>query len=374
MKKWFILFGIIILLFVGGYLVLSLYAVKFIQSQLRKVIGPGFTIAEIKVKTTHLSIKGIRFEDMESKKRFLQVEEMKVYPDLFSLFRKTLQVREWMIIQPSFLFYRSREGDILGPWPPIKKEEKGKEVSVKEEKKEGEPFQIKIERFRILKGSLDFEDMKAGETPVQIRLRDLDLDIRNIQYPVVSIQSPIVLKGKLKGKMKEGEIHSKGWIDLKTVDLETSLKVQEVELKTFEPYYHKRVSAEIESGYMNMDANITIKRKMINAPGTLEIMDLRIKEGGTVFYIPAKTLIAYLKGQGNQMKVQFNVKGNLDDPQFKLEETFLTRIAISLAENLGIPIKVIGETLFEGSGKGSEGWIEGLKSIEELFRRKEKKR
>jgi hypothetical protein len=68
------------------------------------------------------------------------------------------------------------------------------------------------------------------------------------------------------------------------------------------------------------------------------------------------------------------VKGNMDDPKFNLQETFLTRIAISFAEALGIPIKIVGETVFEGSGKGMEGLAEGLKSIEELFKKKKGKK
>jgi hypothetical protein len=50
------------------------------------------------------------------------------------------------------------------------------------------------------------------------------------------------------------------------------------------------------------------------------------------------------------------------------------RIGIGLAEAIGLPIKAVGESLFEGSGKGSEGFAEGLRSIEELRKKKEKKR
>ena len=80
-----------------------------------------------------------------------------------------------------------------------------------------------------------------GEPPAQIRLRDLDFEIKDIQYPLASLHSPIELKGKMKGKKQEGSIDAKGWIDLKTMDLETSLKIREIEVKTFEPYYRKRV-------------------------------------------------------------------------------------------------------------------------------------
>lgn len=374
MKKWLIFIGIVAIIFIGGYFVLSFYAVKFIQARLQKVVGPGLTIAEINVRTTHLSARGIRYEDPQSKQRFLQIEEMRVYPALSSFLKGTLQIREWTIFRPYFFFYRSREGVLVGPWVTMEKEGKGREISEKGETKGEKPIHIKIDRLRIQKGSIDFEDMKAGETPGQIKLRELDLDIKDIQYPIVSAHSPIELKGKMEGRTKEGEIYTKGWIDLKTADLETSFKVREIDLKVFEPYYRKRVSAEIESGFMDMDAKIALKKRMIDAPGQLEIVDLRIKEGGTVFWIPAKTLVSLLEKKGNRIKVQFHVKGNMDDPQFKLQETFLTRIGISMAENLGIPIKVVGETILEGSGKGAEGLVEGLKSIEELFKKKKEKK
>lgn len=374
MKKWFILAGIIAVIFIGGYFLLSFYAVKLIQSRLQKVIGPGLTITEIKIKPTHLSVKGIRYEDIHSKQRFAEIDEVRVYPDLFSFLKGSLKIREWSILKPTFFFYRSREGVLIGPWVSMEKKEKDREISKEGEKKEGEPIHIKIDRFLIQKGSIDFEDRKVGEPPAQIRLRELDFKINDIQYPFISTRSPIELKLKMRGSKKDGGLETKGWIDLKTMDMEVTLKVHEIEVKTFEPYYRKRVSAEIDTGYIDMEAKIGVRKKMIDAPGEMELTDLRIKEEGTVFWIPAKTLLSLLKDRGNRIKVRFHVKGNMDDPQFKIQEAFLTRVAISLAEVLGIPIKVVGETIFEGSGKGAEGLVEGLKSIEELFKKKKEKR
>jgi hypothetical protein len=375
MKKWFVIIGIIAILFIGGYLLLSFYAVKFIQARLQQVVGPGFTIAEIKIKSTYLSAKGIRYEDPLSKRRIFLIEEMRVYPALSSLLKRTLSIRECMILQPSFFFYRSREGSLIGPWTTVEKKEKGKEISDDREKKGGEPIYIKIDRFRIRRGSVDFEDRKIAEPPAQIQLRELDLELKNIQYPFISSHSPIELKGKIKGRKNDGNIYTKGWLDLKTMDMETSFKVGGLEIKVFEPYYRKRFSAEIESGYFNMESKIAVEKRMINAPGQLELVDLRIEEGsGTILWIPAKTLASLLRNKGNRIQIEFRVKGNMDDPQFSLQEAFLTRVAVSLAETLGIPIKGVGETILKGTGKGTEELVEGLKSIEKLFKRKKEKK
>ncbi len=198
----------------------------------------------------------------------------------------------------------------------------------------------------------------------------MNLNLDGIQFPIVSARVPVELKGKLKGKTKEGEVYAKGWIDPKNMDLETLFRVRTVDVKIFEPYYRKKASAEIESGFVDMEAKITVKNRVIDAPGELEVIDLRIKEEGTIFWIPAKTLVSLLKDRGNRVKVRFHVKGNLDDPKFDIQETFLTRVAISIAESLGVPIKIVGETVFGGAKKGAGGLVEGLRSIGDIFKKK----
>lgn len=370
MKKWVILIGILAVLFIGGYFVLSFYAVKLIEPQLQKVMGPGLTVAEIKTRLTCVSAKGIQYEDPRSKQKFFQVAEVRIYPSLLSLLEKSVQIREIAIIQPSISFYRSREEGIAGPWVTIKRGREGKEVSEGEGKKKGESISIQIDRIRIQRGSIDFEDGKVAP-PAHIRLRELDFEIKDIRYPLASLHSPVELKGKMEGKKQDGRIDAKGWVDLKTMDLETSLKIREIEVKTFEPYYRKRVTAEIESGHMDMDSKMAVKEKRIDAPGELDIVNFHIKEGGgAVFWIPAETLIPLLERKKYEVRVPFHVKGNLEDPKFNLQEAFLTRIAFSLAEALGLPIKNVAESLFGEPEKG----IEGLKSLEELFKKKKEKR
>jgi hypothetical protein len=373
MRKWIVWIGIIAVLFVGGYFVLSFFAVKVIQSQIQKVVGPGFTITEIKVKPTHLSIRGIQYEGIHTRKRYLQIDELRVYPAILSFLKGPLRIREFLVLQPSFFLSRTREGVFVGPWTGMEKGEK-KEVSGEKESKEKEPIVIRIDRFRIRKGSLEFEDGKIGEPPAQIKMKDFYLEIRAVQFPTISAHSPIEFKGKLMGKTKEGDLYTKGWIDFKTMDMETSFKAREIDVKTFEPYYRKRVSAEIDSGYIHMDAKIVVKEKIVNAPVQLELDDLHIEKGeGTVFWIPAKTIASLLENRKHRIQVKFQVKGNLDNPKFSLQEAFLTRVGVSLAEALGIPIKTVGEELFEGTIKGEKGLAEELKSVEELLKKKKEK-
>lgn len=341
MKKWLILAGVVLILFTGIYLALSFHAVKFIETRIQKVIGPELTIAQVKVRITHLAIHGIRFEDARTKQAFLRIEEMRIYPDLFSFLKRRFRIRECVLLRPHFFLYRTREGELIGPGVVIPKEEKDGEFRGEEKRGERKLLTFGMERLRIVKGSVDFEDRRAGETFGQIQLREVGLNVERIEFPSFSSRSPVELKGKMKGRAKTGEIDVKGWVDFRNSDLEASIKMKEVELKVFEPYYQKRVSAEIESGYLNMDAHLSVKERMVDIPVKLEVADLRIKEGGTIFYIPAKMLSSRLKEKGNRIGIQFQIKGRLGDPRFRLEEVFMMRIGFGLAEAIGLPVKAV---------------------------------
>jgi hypothetical protein len=374
MKKWAIGIGVLAVLLIGGYFVLIFYAVKFIQPHVQKVMGPGLTLEEIKLKTTYLSVKGVQYEDPRSKERFFQAEEIRIHPSLLSLFKKSLHIKAFSVLRPSFFFYRSREGHMVGPWVTPKKGDEKKEI-FEEETKRREAVEVQIDRIRIQKGSIDFEDRKIADPPPQMKWRDLDFEIRDLRYPLASLHSPVELNGKMKGKTQDGSITLKGWIDAKSMDMETSLGIRQVEIKTFEPYYRKRVTAEIESGTLDIESRIGVKEKRIDAPGELDLIDLHIKEGGgTVLWIPAKTLVSLLEKKGHRIKATFQMKGNLENPQFNLQEAFLTEVAISLAQSLGFPVQVIGKEVLRDTLKGDKGLVEELKSMERLFKKKKEKK
>jgi hypothetical protein len=338
-------------------------------------MGPGFALEGIALKTTYLSVRGVQYEHPGSKERFFQAEEIRIYPSLLTFLKSSLHIKEVAFLQPSFFFYRSREGHLVGPWVTTKEESEGKDISRGEEKKRGEAVEVQIDRIRIQKGSIDFEDRKIGAPPPQLHWRELDFEMRDLRYPLASLHSPIEVNGKLKGKTQEGSITLEGWIDAKTMDMDTSLKIREIEIKTFEPYYRKRVSAEIESGTVSMDSKIAVKEKRIDAPGELDLINLHIKEGGgTVFWIPAETLVSLLEKKDHQIKAKFHVKGNVENPQFNLQETLLTQVAISFARALGYPIDVIGEKAVQSTLIGERGLAEELRSIERLFKKKKEKK
>jgi uncharacterized protein involved in outer membrane biogenesis len=358
-KSGLILAGLAVLV-VAGFLALSYTGGQLIRTRIEQAMRPGLRVGKINVKLTHLSLKEIQYEDPISMKRVCQIEEMKIYPSLLAVLGggRTVQIRKCMILGPSFFLHRSREGVFTGPFPKAGKEgtTPGKDQggSPGGEKRKAEAAAVRIDRLQVEKGFIDFEDQKTEGHTAYLQLRDVDLEMKDLQYPLVPVHSPVELKGKFKGMTKEGDLSSKGWIDLHTTDMEMTLRTREIELRAFEPYYRKKVTAEISSGHVDLDARITVRKHVIDVPGEMDLVNLRVREGsGSVLYIPAKNFMRMLKDKGNRVKVRFRIKGNLDDPQFNLRENVASRLALALAESLGLPVTVVDEGRVISGERGS---------------------
>ncbi len=374
MRKWLVLLGLGALATGVVLLCLSYFGVKLINAELKKVAGPGLRVEGLKLKWTHLALRGIRYQDAVSGQKWIDIEEARIYPTLFASLRGTVRIRECQLLGASFFFHRSREGGWRGPWP-VSLTPKTRPSSAKEANK-ANALSLRIDRIRIRKGVLDIRDEKADAGASEFHFEDLDFDLKEIQYPFVSAPSPFELRGRTRGKTKNGTIFSKGWIDLKTTEMEASLTLRGIEVKLFEPYYRRRDSAEIESGQAHLGARIRVRDQWIEGIGELELLDLGIKEGeGTVFWIPAKMLASWLRDRGHRIKVPFHVRGNIADPEFKLDQKLLVRIGLSMAESLGLPARALGEEVLEGTVRAGKGVAEDLNSQGELpRRRKETKR
>ncbi len=347
-KTWALIAGVVLILSGGAYLITTFYAIRFIESQVQKGMGPGLSIAQVRSGLNHLTIVGIQWRDPKTEQIFLQIEKVKIYPDVLSFAKRSVSIRELTLFAPSFFFSRTREGEFTGPWVLSRKEGRGGgEEGFEGEKRGRETIPVKIDRLLIAQGSAFFEDRKVGEPPAKISLKEIKLSMEGMEFPSGSVHSFVDLKGNVIGKGRRGSVWITGWVDLKTSDLEISLNLQEVDLLLFSPYYRRRVSAEVKSGTIGMESQIAVKKGVLKASGKLQLSHLEMSDSGTLFFLPAKRLQAHLKERGDRIEIPFHLKGDLKDPGLPLQEVFLTQIGFGLAKALGFSIQAV-----EGEGHG----------------------
>jgi len=75
--------------------------------------------------------------------------------------------------------------------------------------------------------------------------------------------------------------------------------------------------------------------------------------------IPRQAVMAALKKRNGQIAIQFTLEGNLNDPQFSLNENFAMRAGTSIAETLGVSI----EGLARGVGNAAGGFGGAIRQL-----------
>jgi hypothetical protein len=97
-----------------------------IKTNLQKNMGPGFSIEKIRLKLSSISGSNATFVDTQSNGKLFYIDELRMYPVLSSLFKKTVMITKIEINKPEIFIYKTPKGKVVGPWVTkggMKKEE-----------------------------------------------------------------------------------------------------------------------------------------------------------------------------------------------------------------------------------------------------------
>ena len=86
--------------------------------------------------------------------------------------------------------------------------------------------------------------------------------------------------------------------------------------------------------------------------------------------VPRDLLLAGLRARGGRIDLDFSLDGAIDDPHFSLNEAMSTRLAVALAEDLGVSVGGlvegtigIGQEGLRGAGDAAQGIGSALKKL-----------
>ena len=328
---------IIILILVGLiFFVGKKIAENSIRTNLQKNMGPGFSIETIRIKLSSISGSNVTFVDPQSNKKLFHIGEMRMYPVLSSLFKKTITITKIEINKPEIFIYKTPKGNVIGPGG-MKKEEKAPPKKT-----------IAINGIQINTGTLNFSDNAIQNPPSLVSFSNISSNITNLQIPPVSAKSSIDLNGVLTGG---GQISLGGWIDMKLRNADISITIKDADIKTFDPYITSTTPVTVNSGKAYLTSKIVTQNNKLSMPGTLEILNLQTRaDPRRKSEIVNPRMDSLLNQDRDKLKVEFQVNGDLSSPDFDFTK------ALTLALN-----QSIGDTL---GGKLKEGAVQkGKKSL-----------
>ncbi len=179
----------------------------------------------------------------------------------------------------------------------------------------------------------------------------------------------------MKGARRDGRVHAAGSVEIATRDSSLAVKLEAVDLTSFQSYLLRSHDARVVSGILDMDLKSDVRGNHLRAPGTVSISDLKLEPAGgpwgTFLGVPRSAVLELLKSSGDRITLHFVLEGNLDNPRFSLNEALSRRLAVSLANALQVNIGRVTEGAERIGSRGVEAAGEVMKgfgnAVQDLF-------
>jgi uncharacterized protein involved in outer membrane biogenesis len=294
----------------------------------------------------------------------LRAERVVIVPSLRSMFSGRFRVHSITIVRPYLSALRTEQGHLqVVPSLLARAAEKGQPAG---SSAPDAPRTVTVGRITLRDGVLEFFDATVTQPPLKIRLEQTHATVRDIVVPALTGKTRFNLAGVLKGVQRDGAVTIAGSVEFATKDSSVKTRLRTVDLVALQPYLIKAPETGVQKGTLDLDMQSDVSNGRLMAPGKLTISGLDLAPAksafGTFMGVPRETVVSFLKNQDNKIAVNFVLKGDINNPQFSLNETLTTRLASSMAETLGVSLggvatgmEALGRKSVEAAGKAGKG-------------------
>lgn len=215
----------------------------------------------------------------------------------------------------------------------------------------GSRLPIRIDQVTVADSAMNFADLSLtprfatgihnlngtikGLSSEQLAHADIDLKGQVDKY------APVVIQGKINPLSEEA------FTDI-------IMNFQGIELTTFSPYSGKFAGYTIEKGKLSLELHYKLSEKLLIGENHI-IMDqftLGEKVGGPdATKLPVRLAIAILKDSRGVIDIDLPVRGDLNDPEFRLGPLILNALVNLIVKAATSPFKMLGALV---GGEGEE--------------------
>jgi len=216
------------------------------------------------------------------------------------------------------------------------------------------PLGIHVGAVEIKDGSANFADFSLkpnfATTIQQLNGRIGSLDNRQPKPTTVDVKgrvdryAPVSIKGSLNP-----------FDPLESLDIAT--RFQHVELTTLTPYSGKFAGYRIRKGRLNLDLHYRIEKGQLNAENSLVLEQLQLGErvdSPDAVDLPIRLAVALLKDSQGRIAIDLPVKGNLNNPEFRVMPIVWQTLRNLVMRTAQAPFKFIAGLLDSGEADLSQ--------------------
>lgn len=354
---------VVVLIAAAALLVAGVAAFQLALRQLRAVIeqalGPQSSVAAVELGWTGVELRELRVRAAGKQwpaEDELRAARVKVVPDLRSLLGGAWRVHSVTVDDAYVSVLRTRDGrpHVL----PALIERQSADDAAPAAAASAAPSaatELIIGAVIVNNARVEFFDASVRQPAHRMSLQALQVELKQLALPSLDRPVSIALHGIFKGVQRDGEIAIDGQLTPATRDAKLTGRLSGVDLLALQPYLMRVNEGGVRRGILDLKFQAGVQKNQLHAPGTVTISGLELASGGGMFStfagVPRQAVLAAMSRDG-RIELQFTLEGRLDDPKFSLNELFAKRMAVGLAETLGVSVRGVVE--------GVGGVIKGL--------------
>jgi len=325
-----------------------------LKRQVLAALGPETVVGRVRIGLGSVLLEDLRVTAPKGwpSEHTLRAQRVSVEPDLRSLFSDKYRVGSIKVEQGYLSLLRTRQGR-LRLLPSLL--ERARE---QEPEPDGNAFALRLDMIELKDAQLDFYDASLGRKPVNLRIEALQATFEALELPGLEGRSRLMATGVMRSKPRDGTIRIDGWLELATRESDLTMTLRDIDLKRLEPYLLKASEAGVERGRLDLDLHSKVRKRRLVAPGKLALKDLQLRSGsgvgGTFMGVSRRAVISSLKSGGDRIDLDFTLEGDIDNPQFSLNETLSVRLAVGMAQSLGVGVVDMVKSVGSVTGRGLE--------------------
>lgn len=342
-RRWIMLLTALALVLLAAALAFGL-ALRRLHGGIQAALGPRATLQSVALGWTGVELRGLRVRAVPGRwpaQDELVAERVRVVPALSSLWRSGWRLASVTVDGASLSLLRTREGK-LRVLPSLMEGERSAAAAKAPGERAATP--VHIGELRLRDVAIDFYDASvrgSGRAPHRIRLDALRADIGPLALPALDRRAAVSMQATLAGPQRNGSLSLRGEVTPATRNADLALRIQGLDLVALQPYLLRNNEASVKRGTLDLSLDAKVRGQRLDAPGRLTLTELELASGGgllgTFAGVPRQAVLAAMSRDG-RIELAFTLEGKLDDPKFSLNELFAARLAVGLAEKLGVSL------------------------------------
>jgi len=304
--------------------------------------------------TGQARIGNLLLKEEETSDRFLAWKALAANGLDLSLNPDHLEIKEIRLSEPGakITIFKDKSVNLakVRKKPASAEPEKAVKPGKPEEKQDGPPFPVNIERVRLDNGVIDFADLSLV-LPFAAKIEQTRGNITGI-----SSKKDSLARLKLDGRVGEfGQARAEGslapYAPKKFTDIRVSFR--NVEMPPLSPYTATFAGRIITSGKLNLDLEYKIKDSELLGDNSMVLQDFslgeRVESPGAL-KLPLDLAIALLTDSDGKIDLKLPVRGNVDHPEFSYGQLIWKAITNVLTKIVTAPFRALA-SLFGGSAE-----------------------